>query len=525
MSALGTVGPAQLLEALGQTGPLSRYRATVDGERVEVLVLDADADPATLARFETTHALLATASHPALLTTRWTGTTDTGASAAIRQWTTPLALPTAATQAASVLRAIEPAVRVAGPALLSHTTPRDLRETQDGAPVVAPWGISVPGDTGFTAPEHLEGAPHSALSALYGLGASLYSGLTGTEPLPPGVRPGEQAPALASSKRTDLPYNIVHALDALLATDPERRRSAVTALDVAAPPATAVTGTVKTTANVRRDAPARNARVDVRPERAAALVTVPAKELANLSPSERSRVAGWAGVPVSVVQEAARAGTALVVDATATASSGRARLADLQNDAPLGLEVLSAPSLLPLLPLLAVASLGVFVGGVALLIGAYWLLLFTLLFFALGLAGSVYQVSRFATFRSVAALRSAYPQARATSSVLREAWAQSAAVRRRLSGLELPAAAESDLRDALTEIESHLTDAARLDSALAKDDPARAGLDTQILSLQSALSTLEAPLPTQPGLPSEPVLGGMHDAVLAARRALASETR
>jgi len=120
---------------------------------------------------------------------------------------------------------LAPVCLSAGPAMGGVLDPRDLAMDAQGrlwySPTArAPNRVEL-GTARHVDPEMLRGAPPTAESALYGLGALLYRWLTGA-PLPP---PGRAMPP-SGSVRPDAPRGLTDAIDALLGSDPASRRRA-----------------------------------------------------------------------------------------------------------------------------------------------------------------------------------------------------------------------------------------------------------------------------------------------------------
>lgn len=467
------IGPATLDARVSQAGPLARFRAhSDDGELLEVLVLDSDCDANTRRHFERAHGALATPHHADVLRTDWVGTSEGGAAVAVRAWTEPLELPRDAARAEALLRALFAPIRTASEALLATTTPRDLRRAADGRPVVAPMGITLPSDGPHAAPEAHRDAPVGAEAGLYGLGAALYQALTQHTPLPTGLRTDEGDAIAATSWRPDLPYNLTQALAALLSRQPAERATAVERLDRAAPPATIVTGDVKLSTRATDGSTAvvtsRNARRDERRDKQRAVVAVSAADLRRLTPAEASRLAGWAGLPLSAVYQQRDRGEPLTVRTTATRNKARRVADELQRDADLPVEVLTPPSLLTaaLLASLALAGTGAFALGAV--FGVLWLTLAAATVFLVGLAGSALWLRTGAQFRRALAAnaRTALPSAAAPR--LRAAIERLATLRRQVAALNLPDAAEADVRGSLRAIEERLDQVAALDRAVAE---------------------------------------------------------
>ena len=369
MNVGDAIGPAVLTEHISAIGDVHRFRGTSGNDAVEVLIVAPSASQPDLDGFKATHASLQQASHPGVLTTTWTGNTQSGAFAAIRPWTEPLPIGRDAALAEQQLRILVPAVLAAGPALQSSTNSRDLRRRADGSLVVAPIGADAVTDLTTVAPERHVGQPHSAEAALYGLGAVFYTALTGRTPLDPGLRTDEGTPELATTWRTDLPFNLTQGLAALLANAPSERRQVTARLDTAAPKATAVVGTVKLTTRTNRDSDpvqtSDNARLDVVRDSARALIAVENDDLQRLSPADLSVLAGWSNRSVSYVRDVVQSGNPLIVSGFATAQTASARIQELQSSAAVPLTVLTPPSALRILASLGASGLGFLVIGLA----------------------------------------------------------------------------------------------------------------------------------------------------------------
>jgi hypothetical protein len=512
------VGPAVLTEHIGAIGDVHRFRGTSGGETVEVLVASPSASRGVRAAFEATHAALQHASHPGVLTTTWSGPVDGGTFAAIRPWTDPLPIGRDATLAEQQLRALVPAVLSAGTALQSSTNSRDLRQRSDGSIVVAPIGADTATDMTTIAPEKHSGTAPSPESALYGLGAVFYTALTGRTPLDPGLKTDDGTPELATTWRTDLPFNLTQALAALLATSPSERRNVTVRLDTAAPKATTVVGTVKLTTRADRDnAPIQtsdNARLDVVRDSARALIAVENNDLQRLTPTDLSVLAGWSNRTVSHVRDVMQAGSPLIVEGFATAQTATARIQELERTAAVPLTVLTPPSALGILASLGASGLGLLVIGLALVSGVYWMALLSVLFFAATVLGLAVWGAQALSFRLTAGALSEGPK---LSLRLQSSQKRIAAIRRHLPVIDLPVAADSDVRDALTELERRLMDLAAVDTGTG---PGQSTLDDEVSGLNRVIEGLESSLPARSGLPMEPVLAAVHAATIAARDAV-----
>ncbi len=120
--------------------------------------------------------------------------------------------------------------------------PGNIMLSDRGDPVLSDFGIATLGlgtdrsgtDGAFTvaysAPEVLQGSPASVASDLYGLGATIYTLLSGTPPF--GWLPGDSTPAMILRilhdeirplRRADVPDEVERALHALMSRDPSRR--------------------------------------------------------------------------------------------------------------------------------------------------------------------------------------------------------------------------------------------------------------------------------------------------------------
>ncbi len=518
MNVGDSVGPAILTEHISTVGDVHRFRGTSGREAVEVLIVSPSASDADRTAFMTTHTALQHASHPGVLTTTWKGNTDAGTFAAIRPWTEPLPVGRDAALAEQQLRVLVPAVLAAGPALQSSTNARDLRRRADGSLVVAPIGADTATDITTVAPEHHAGEPHSAESALYGLGSVFYTALTGRTPLDPGLRTNEGTPELATTWRTDLPFNLTQGLAALVDASPDVRRQVTTRLNTAAPRATAVVGTVKLTTRTNRDSDpiqtSDNARLDVVRDSARALIAVENDDLLRLTPSDLSVLAGWSNRSVSYVRDVVRSGNPLIVEGFATAKTASDRIQELQHTAAVPLTLLTPPSALGILAALGASGLGLLVIGLALVTGVYFAALLSVLFFATTVLGLAVWGGRALTFRSTAGALKGGPT---LSGRLQDAQTRISAIRRHLAAIDLPVAADSDVRDALTDLERRLMDLAIVDTG---SGPAHSALDDEVATLIRAIDGLESSLPARSGLPMEPVLEAVHAATVAARDAV-----
>ena len=136
------------------------------------------------------------------------------------------------------------------------------------------------------------------------------------------------------------------------------------------------------------------------------------------------------------------------------------------------------------------------------------------MFFATTVLGLAVWGARALAFRSTAAALTGGPK---LSARLQDAQTRISAIRSHLAAIDLPVAADSDVRDALTELERRLMDLAAVDTG---SGPAHSALDDEVAGLNQAIDRLQSSLPVRSGLPMEPVLQAVHEATIAARDAV-----
>src|SRR5690606_30051339 len=107
-----------------------------------------------------------------------------------------------------------------------------------------------------------------------------------------------------------------------------------------------------------------------------------------LTPAELSRLAGWAGVPLSSVYRQRDRGRPLAVRAAASRAAARRDRQALERDSGVEGSVYAPPSLLVATALAGLALTGTAAFAVAVLLGWMWLALAAALVFAVGLGGS-----------------------------------------------------------------------------------------------------------------------------------------
>jgi hypothetical protein len=150
----------------------------------------------------------------------------------------------------------------------------------------------------------------------------------------------------------------------------------------------------------------------------------------------------------------------------------------------------------------------------ALVSGVYWMALLSVLFFAATVLGLAVWGAQALSFRLTAGALSEGPK---LSLRLQSSQKRIAAIRRHLPVIDLPVAADSDVRDALTELERRLMDLAAVDTGTG---PGQSTLDDEVSGLNRVIEGLESSLPARSGLPMEPVLAAVHAATIAARDAV-----
>lgn len=421
---------------------VERWRATsLDGEPVEVLVLTST-DPAARVQFTALHQELSRASDPALAKTlevRLAGTTLFAVRA-------PLADATLADrggllppgEVGAMGAALAPAVLAAGRATRGRVSRSDVAFDAQGRPMLAPLVEPRPP------------APSEAEAALYSLGELLYELVTGRAPGRPPARP--------SSARAEVPLWLDEAILGLLSPTPSARVAAIAGLGGP----TRARPTLTPPASAAPRAPS-----ELRPrwERdPPALVVVPAGTA--LDPSHKSLLAGLAQLPIAAVDDLIRRRLPIVVDPAPSAEDARARAADLTRVHGVPFVPAWSGGGFSMLTRLFTRGLSLLFALCAAL--TFWLPPLALLLAVFAVAtwwvGSL--VARTASGRNfrdgisaLAQIRRARAQ-REMDGALAAEWAALAALRVDVGRAEIPAAAGSDLRDAIRNLEAELEAAA-----------------------------------------------------------------
>ncbi|MEQ1566601.1 MAG: hypothetical protein ABMA64_13245 [Myxococcota bacterium] len=500
----------ELLEALPTRDGMERWRAVaVDtGEPVEILRPTPSVDAASRASFVDLHHTLSRVSDPALARTYDVRSLE-GRPYAVRAalevpTLADLRLPLDSATVAWVGATLAPAVLAAGPATRGALRAVDVGIDAGGRPVLAPridplTRVAL-GSTRCVAPESFAGSAADGAAGLYGLGVVLYELVTGREPTLAGA-PGRRAPPPPpSSLRHGIPPALDLAIARLMSDDPGQRIGAVPVLQQLAGPPVDLRPTVRAPVvgppRATQPNPSRAAREDSDP---GGIVVLPPAALREMSPSERSVVAGHARVPLSVLEQLQRRGLPVVIETTAGASAARSRAKAIRSATGLPV-VATAPGGVAAGLWLAV---GLMASAVPAVVGLVLLLFGLLPYAALSFALTVaLWVAGWLGGRSGAA--GWYRPGLAALAVAREvtaegaaegplapAWARLGALRLEVAGADLPPAVSTDVRDALKEVEDELEALAQVAGAAARtlrqvDLPA---LRTRLASLSARASS------------------------------------
>lgn len=487
MRAPDRIGPWEILDELPGEAEVRRWRArhTETGDTAEVLALR-NPSPRADTAFATTHRSLSHQVEPGLARTLLVDQSWRQA-LVVRQELGPTTLadarpPLPPAQVAALGAHLLPAVVAAGSATQGALRPEDVGLSPQGTPLLAPRGrpharISK-GDALWVAPEAFDGVAPSGSSGLYGLGVLLYRLATGRDPrFTPGLRAPPPPPP--SSLRPGIPSALDQAILRLMDPDPVQRAGAMPLLQdlagalpdlMSEPPVRAapdLTGEVRYTIT----APTRSRGVaDAATFRAATVV--PAEAVLSLSPSTLSHLAGQVELPLSEVEDLARKGLPLVVSTAPRLATAREQAEALVAQGlpvevaggsgaalkSMALVLLSSGAVLTVLGVLA-AVLPILVGALVPGVVAGGVLgLLAIVAFVLG--GMAWSRGRART-RGLLEARQAQDASRSRQQMVRQgraarAWERVATLRRQLPSLELPAAAEADLRSGLKEVESQL---------------------------------------------------------------------
>jgi hypothetical protein len=363
-----------------------------------------------------------------------------------------------------------PAVLAASPALGGVFRPDDVGFRADGAPVVAPRprakaSVSAR-DTRYVAAELRDGRAPDAAAALFGLGVWLYQLATGVDP--------EPVPATPSAVRRGVPPALDRALLQLLSRDPTTRAAAQASLTPGPIPdlrqITAALAPVRVT--VGAEGP--RSRATVEADAGAWPVVLAPRELAALSPEQRSLAAGFAEVPLSALDELVSASLPLVLYSGRSKQEADAKAVELAAALRAPVAPVSAVGCLPwLLALAAVSGLPVAL-VVALVAGPLAGAFAVALLVFIAVLGGWMGVSRVRASRLAARGRTAL-QLGARDPVTAAIHRRIASFRRRLASADVPGAVAVDLRSSLAEVERHidgLQEVRRIaEEALTRTDP------------------------------------------------------
>ena len=366
-------------------------------------------------------------------------------------------------------------------------TPEDIGLKPDGTPVLAPRARPVqrvgPAVTRWVAPEAFAGQMPDGVAGLYGLGAILYTLATGRAP---SMHDHHNPPPPPSAFRPGIEKKLDEAVLMLMSADPSRRAGALPLLhDLAVPsidlrplvskkekmPKHLETGQVVYTTGAPQDVVADDG--SRRPSASAhrddpvfGAVLIPADTLSAMDPSTRSVAAGYAEVPLSVLQELQEEDLPLVIEAHASKAVAKRRTREIKDRSQLPVETAAKSSFLLIVGALLLLLGGATMAVVALAMGILGLWLWTLIPLALGFAQLVPALLFMALwFRGRTQLRSAQAgwqrleskRAAHGRTGLSQSSRRIAALRRQLATLiDLPVTASADLRNALRDIERQL---------------------------------------------------------------------
>ena len=403
---------------------------------------------------------------------------------------------------AAVGVALMPAVVTVGGLTNSALTPDDVGLDASGRPVLA-LRIRTADRVGaqstvWVAPEAFKGARPDGAGGLFGLGVMLYRLATGR--LPTGPRP-----APPSALQPGIPPALDQAILTLLSTDPVERAGGLPHLQQVP----GETGDMRkyigrsrgmdegksrdselvlTKTGSRRS----SARQDLPP--VAHAVVIPSVELAALTPRQRSSASGWAALPMEAIDALIRAELPLVFEESQSSDLARARARELAEAASLPVKAVAAPGCAMPVVGAALLALAVTIGVVGLIL---WPLLVVAVLAAIpGVALLVPYIRDRSAFQKVIEANRQREERR--QALLSPVWSRLAELRRQLAGLDLPAAADTDLRDALRDVERHVESLARVEEI-----GAQALQTVDLPQLHARLSALNARVEREPALVAE----------------------
>ena len=526
------IGRWQIVARLPSRDAVDRFRAVASdtGEPAEVLVLSRAADRGP-AEFAEIHDLLGQIRDPALVRTlevrdldgRKLAVREPLESATLAEIKGPLDSPIVAAIGARLLPAVLAAGRATRGALRASDVGIDAKGQPSLAPIAEPLTRVALGSTRAVAPECFTAgdgraprAPDGA-AGLYGLGVLLYTLAAGREPQSAGTRPDRAPPPPPSAVRHGIPPELDQAILRLLSSDPGARAGALPLLQEIAASSVDLRPLVRSAApaEVRTGraldlelpqglgAPLRAGPTIVPPppqprtaDIPGGMVLLPAEQLARLDPAARSMLAGLTRLPVAAIDALAESRLPVVLETSAGRTSARERASAIAQSTGLPAEYATNATMPPWIWLAFAAS----VASIPALLGAA-LLLTGLLPFAIAafvVAGGTLAAGALAmraadrpralhrAGMSAIAKASAERASRDADSWLSPQWERLAALRMQIARSDLPAAAASDLRGSLREVEARLTRLAEAgqsaDRTLRQVD--LAGLRTKLAALQ-----------------------------------------
>ncbi len=393
---------------------------------------------------------------------------------------------------AAIAGRLIPAVLAAGGSTAGALTEHDIALGLDGSPVLAPRAVPptrvARALTKSVAPEAFRGGSPDGAAGLYGLGVVLYRLATGRSAFPGNTGGPQKSPVPPSAIYPGVPDWLDDGILKLLATDPSQRAGTLPDfLDRAGElgdlrehvgPAVGEVKTSRSTALVKRGH---------RDRAPVASVVVPPQELAALDPANRSVLAGWAGLPIAVVDELASAGLPVVIERLGNRSAAAERAGDLRSETGLPVVYSASTAWAPWMFAAtagAVATIPLALGAILVATG-FGVLAIPPLILGAAASGAGLVAARRATQQSGlyrASERGADAAREAMlirgDAVLDATWARLAKLRQQLGNADLPVTAASDLRSSLKDIEQRVDGIARVlataNQALAQVDLARA---------------------------------------------------